>query len=54
MYERYDFGIVFKAGFTPIQYRVTTVSSGAFNISRVMFIIVSILSGEVRFYLEAF
>lgn len=54
MYDQYDFWIVFTAGFTPIPYKVITVSSGAFNIDLIMFIIASIISRGARFFLVAF
>lgn len=53
MYDQYDFWIVFTAGFTPIPYKVITVSSGAFNINIPMFIIASIISRGARFFLVA-
>lgn len=54
MYDQYDFWIVFTAGFTPIPYKVITISSGAFNIDLFMFIIASIVSRGARFFLVAF
>lgn len=54
LYEQYDFWIIFTAGFTPIPYKVITISSGAFNINMVMFIIASTISRGARFFLVAF
>lgn len=54
MYEQYDFWIVFTAGFTPIPYKVITISSGAFNISLPMFVLASVISRGARFFLVAF
>jgi len=54
MYDQYDFWIVFTAGFTPIPYKIITISSGAFNINVIMFIIASIISRGARFFLVAF
>ncbi|WP_337866480.1 YqaA family protein [Ignavibacterium sp.] len=54
MYDQYDFWIVFTAGFTPIPYKVITISSGAFNIDLFMFIIASVISRGARFFLVAF
>lgn len=54
MYDQYDFWIVFTAGFTPIPYKVITISSGAFNINIPMFVIASIISRGARFFLVAF
>jgi membrane protein YqaA with SNARE-associated domain len=54
LYEEWDFWIIFTAGFTPIPYKVFTVSSGAFDINIVMFIIASLISRSARFFLVAF
>ena len=53
LYVEYDFWIIFTAGFTPLPYKVITISSGAFNIDLVMFIVASIISRGARFYLVA-
>jgi membrane protein YqaA with SNARE-associated domain len=54
MYEEYDFWIIFTAGFTPLPYKVFTVSAGAFTINLPMFILASIISRGARFFLVAF
>jgi len=54
MYEQYDFWIIFTAGFTPLPYKVITISSGAFNINIIMFFIASVISRGARFFLVAF
>ncbi|MFI3278249.1 MAG: YqaA family protein [Rikenellaceae bacterium] len=51
LYNQYNFWIVFTAGFTPIPYKVITISAGLFNIDFVMFIIASIVSRGARFFL---
>jgi membrane protein YqaA with SNARE-associated domain len=53
LYEQYDFWIIFTAGFTPIPYKVITITSGAFDISMVMFLVASIISRGARFFLVA-
>lgn len=53
-YEIYNFGIVFTAGFTPLPYKIITISAGAFLINFPMFIIASIVSRGARFFLVAF
>jgi len=53
LYEQYDFWIVFTAGFTPIPYKVITITSGAFDISMVMFLVASVISRGARFILVA-
>lgn len=51
LYESWGFWVVFTAGFTPIPYKVITISAGAFNINFVVFVIASALSRSARFYL---
>ncbi len=53
LYETWNFWIVFTAGFTPIPYKVFTVSAGAFNINFIMFVVASIVSRGARFLLVA-
>lgn len=54
LYDEWDFWIIFTAGFTPIPYKVFTISSGAFNINLVMFIIASFISRSARFFLVSY
>ena len=54
LYRKWDFWIVFTAGFTPIPYKLFTISSGVFNINLVMFVIASFVSRGGRFFLVAF
>lgn len=54
LYVKYDFWIIFTAGFTPLPYKIITISSGAFNINVVMFLVASIISRGARFFLVAF
>lgn len=54
LYDNYNFWIVFTAGFTPIPYKVITISSGAFDINLFIFVIASIISRGSRFFLVAF
>ena len=51
LYDDWDFWIVFTAGFTPIPFKLITISSGTFNINFFMFIIASIVSRSARFFL---
>ncbi len=53
LYDKYNFWIVFTAGFTPIPYKVFTISGGAFDISFPMFLFASIVSRSARFFLVA-
>jgi len=53
-YEHYGFWIVFTAGFTPIPYKVFTISSGAFNLNFYTFMFASVVSRGARFFLVSF
>ena len=50
-YEIWNFWVVFTAGFTPIPFKVITISAGAFDINFILFVIASILSRSARFFL---
>ena len=49
-YEQFNFWIVFTAGFTPIPYKVITITAGVFNINFVIFLFASIFSRGLRFF----
>ena len=53
LYDAWDFAVVFSAGFTPIPYKVITVSAGAFDISFAVFVLASAVSRSARFFLVA-
>jgi len=53
LYEEWNFWIVFTAGFTPIPYKIFTISAGAFDVNLVLFILASIVSRAGRFFLVA-
>lgn len=53
LYDEYDFWVVFTAGFTPLPYKIFTISGGLFHIDFVMFLIASIFSRGLRFFLIA-
>ena len=53
LYDKYNFWIVFTAGFTPLPYKLFTISGGLFHINFVMFILASIVSRGLRFFLIA-
>lgn len=52
-YEAYAFWTVFTAAFTPIPYKVITISAGFFHISFIQFMIASILGRSLRFFIVA-
>lgn len=51
LYIRYDAWAVGVAGFTPIPYKIFTISAGAFKIDFFVFMIASIISRSARFFL---
>ena len=51
LYDEYDFWIVFTAGFTPLPYKLFTISGGLFKIDLLMFFVASIISRGLRFFL---
>ena len=53
LYDKYNFWIIFTAGFTPLPYKVFTISAGAFNVFFPMFVIASFISRGARFFLVA-
>ncbi len=54
LYDEWNFWIIFTAGFTPIPYKVFTISGGAFEINLMLFVIASIISRAARFFLVAY
>lgn len=52
-YETHAFLTVFAAAFTPIPYKVITISAGLFHISFLPFIIASLVGRAMRFYATA-
>lgn len=51
IYNQYNFWVVFTAGFTPIPYKLITITAGVFKLNIPMFIIASIVSRGLRFFL---
>jgi membrane protein YqaA with SNARE-associated domain len=51
LFIEWDFWVIFTAGFTPIPYKVFTISAGAFDINLAMFAIASLVSRGARFFL---
>ena len=48
-YEQWNFWVIFVSGFTPIPFKVFTVSAGAFNINFNLFLIASLIARSARF-----
>lgn len=53
LYDRWDFWAVFLAGLTPIPYKVFTLSAGVFSINFGIFVLASVLSRGLRFFVLA-
>tara|TARA_B100001287_G_C22562104_1_gene471945 strand:+ start:17 stop:613 length:597 start_codon:yes stop_codon:yes gene_type:complete len=47
-------GILFLAGFTPLPYKVFTISSGLIGFNIIIFILISLISRGLRFYIISF
>jgi membrane protein YqaA with SNARE-associated domain len=54
LYDEWNFWIIFTAGFTPIPYKVFTVTGGAFDVNIFLFIIASVIGRAGRFFLVSF
>lgn len=54
MYAKWDFWIIFTAGFTPVPYKIFTVTAGVFDMNLPMFLVASIISRGARFFLLTF
>lgn len=53
LYQQYDVWAVGAAGFTPLPYKLFTVTAGAFKLDFATFMLVSLLSRSARFFLVA-
>jgi membrane protein YqaA with SNARE-associated domain len=53
LFGKWDFWIIFTAGFTPIPYKVFTITAGVFDLNLFMFILASLISRGARFFLLA-
>jgi membrane protein YqaA with SNARE-associated domain len=51
LYKNYDAWAIGIAGFTPIPYKVFTISAGAFKINFPVFIVASVISRSARFFI---
>lgn len=52
-YQKWDFWVVFTCGFTPLPYKVCTISAGIARISFIGFLVASTVSRSARFFLVA-
>ncbi len=53
LYISHDWKVVAVAGFTPLPYKVITITAGIFEINFLIFIIASTISRSARFFLVA-
>jgi membrane protein YqaA with SNARE-associated domain len=53
LYQQYDVLAVGAAGFTPLPYKLFTISAGAFRINFITFMLVSLVARSARFFLVA-
>ena len=51
LYRNYDAWAIGIAGFTPIPYKVFTITAGMFKINFIVFIVASFISRSARFFL---
>lgn len=51
LYLTYGFLAIFIAGFTPIPYKIATIASGVFGVNIWLFVLASVLSRGLRFFL---
>jgi membrane protein YqaA with SNARE-associated domain len=52
-YEQWGFWVVWTAGFTPVPYKLITITAGVFHINFPVFLAASATSRSVRFFLVA-
>ncbi|MCD8547264.1 MAG: DedA family protein [Aeromonadaceae bacterium] len=52
-FARWDFWIVFLAGFSPIPYKLFTVTAGMLHMALLPFMLASVISRSARFFLVA-
>jgi membrane protein YqaA with SNARE-associated domain len=53
IYEKWDFWFVFVAAFTPVPYKVITISAGVFKLNFFAFFIATVVGRSARFFLVA-
>ncbi len=53
LYQQYDAWAVAVGGFTPLPYKLFTITAGAFRINFLTFVVASVVSRGLRFFLVA-
>ena len=51
LYDKWNFWVVFTAGFTPLPYKIITIAAGVAKINLLIFFVASALSRSARFFL---
>lgn len=51
LYDQYNAWVIFIAGFTPLPFKVITITAGAFNINFPIFVMASTVGRAARFFL---
>ncbi len=54
LYEQWGFWVIFTAGFTPIPFKVFTITAGVFDLNLLMFLLASVIGKGARFFIVAF
>ncbi|PCJ51621.1 MAG: cytochrome B [Candidatus Hydrogenedentota bacterium] len=54
IYQEWDFWFVFVAAFTPLPYKVVTVTAGVFGLNFFAFVLATVIGRSARFFLVAF
>jgi len=53
LYQRHEFWTIFTAGFTPIPYKIFTITAGVCTINFPIFVLASVISRGARFFIVA-
>lgn len=53
LYEKWNFLVIFIAGFAPLPYKIFTITAGVFNVNFFLFISAALLSRGLRFVIIA-
>lgn len=54
LYNQWNFWAVFTAGFTPIPYKIFTITAGVWGINFAVFMLASAFARGLRFFVEGF
>jgi len=54
LFDQNAFWAIFISGFTPIPYKIFTISAGFFSINLITFVIASVISRFLRFFVVGY